>query len=459
MPFPTPQGRQKEVLYLPAAGHTAVLGTAGSGKTTLAILRAAYLADKATPHSGKTLLVTFTRTLVSYLKHLQDSRMREVKVEHYHQFARGYLAHRSKLGYGQICTPSQRRGFLESALKKAVSFQESSPDWRRHFEGWSGQLRWSYQMCIRDHSTFQSRLGCSEADARRFWQVRTDYERIRTSGGKLFDWDDIALAVSDELALDIDDRLYKHIVIDEGQDFSPAIIRSLVAAVPDDGSITFFGDVAQQIFGADFTWRDAGLKIGEPWLFCENYRNSSQIASLALAITGMPYYEGVADIVQPRQPTAAGPKPLLVLFQTKQREIDFVIDQAVNFSRVGTIAILTRDRSDESTFLQRFKAGAFQRLHRDIAQWDVRHNLSIGTYHSAKGLEFDSVILPFVSDTRLPDPDSILDIGLDKASASDGRLLYVGTTRAKSSLVFTSTGQPTKLLPAPGNLYSVTTRE
>lgn len=43
MPLPTPIGRQKEVLYLPAKGHVAVLGTAGSGKTTLAILRSAYL--------------------------------------------------------------------------------------------------------------------------------------------------------------------------------------------------------------------------------------------------------------------------------------------------------------------------------------------------------------------------------------------------------------------------------
>ena len=42
MSLPKPIGRQKEVLYLPAQGHLAILGTAGSGKTTLAILRAAY---------------------------------------------------------------------------------------------------------------------------------------------------------------------------------------------------------------------------------------------------------------------------------------------------------------------------------------------------------------------------------------------------------------------------------
>jgi ABC-type taurine transport system ATPase subunit len=40
MSLPTPIGRQKDVLYLPTQGHFVVLGTAGSGKTTLAVLRA-----------------------------------------------------------------------------------------------------------------------------------------------------------------------------------------------------------------------------------------------------------------------------------------------------------------------------------------------------------------------------------------------------------------------------------
>ena len=73
MALPIPIGRQKEVLCLPAKGHFVILGTAGSGKTTLAILRSAYLSDPSTDHHGKTLLVTFNRALVAYLKHLQEA--------------------------------------------------------------------------------------------------------------------------------------------------------------------------------------------------------------------------------------------------------------------------------------------------------------------------------------------------------------------------------------------------
>lgn len=35
----TPQGKQAEVFALPAKGHLVVLGTAGSGKTTIGIIK------------------------------------------------------------------------------------------------------------------------------------------------------------------------------------------------------------------------------------------------------------------------------------------------------------------------------------------------------------------------------------------------------------------------------------
>ena len=81
MSLPTPIGRQREVLYLPAQGHVVALGTAGSGKTTLAILRSLYLADQSTDHGGRTLLVTFNRCLVTYMNHLalDGEQQRSVK--------------------------------------------------------------------------------------------------------------------------------------------------------------------------------------------------------------------------------------------------------------------------------------------------------------------------------------------------------------------------------------------
>ena len=99
--LPRAVGRQREVLYLPARGHTVVLGTAGSGKTTLAILRSLYLSDPSTGHAGRTLLVTFNRCLVTYMEHLAGAIQRPIDVRNYHRFARGYPQFQRQTPVGQ----------------------------------------------------------------------------------------------------------------------------------------------------------------------------------------------------------------------------------------------------------------------------------------------------------------------------------------------------------------------
>ena len=117
--LPRPRGRQREVLYLPPNGHTVVLGTAGSGKTTLAILRSLYLSDPTTDHGDKTLLVTFNKCLVTYMKHLAGNLRRNIVVENYHHFARGYLSRRGKLPWNSINDPDDRTRCIEGALRQA----------------------------------------------------------------------------------------------------------------------------------------------------------------------------------------------------------------------------------------------------------------------------------------------------------------------------------------------------
>src|SRR6266513_2972381 len=78
MPLPKPRGKQREVLALKPEGHVVVLGTAGSGKTVLALLRAAYLSQPVTPHFGKTLLLCFNKALAVYLNAQRDSSLNGV---------------------------------------------------------------------------------------------------------------------------------------------------------------------------------------------------------------------------------------------------------------------------------------------------------------------------------------------------------------------------------------------
>ena len=268
----------------------------------------------------------------------------------------------------------------------------------------------------------------------------------------LYDWSDLASAVLRELPSDTSTRRYRHVVIDEGQDFSPEMLRSLAAIIPGDGSLTFFGDIAQQIYGQRMSWRSAGLTARDIWRFRENYRNTRQIAKLALALAAMPHFPDDPDLVEPTTPAADGPLPALRRLSNESEERKLVVPRAVEQARTGTVAILFRTREQERQFRRYLPDDATQ-LHRDLDVWPSGPGLFYGTYHAAKGLEFDTVFLPFLSDDNWPHPPDVRNLGIEEAASRDSRLLYVGITRARSTLVLTYCGRLTSLLPGPNGLY------
>ncbi len=286
------------------------------------------------------------------------------------------------------------------------------------------EIRWLEQNGIRTLEAYQRavRTGRGEARIRQdqrvvVFKVLEDYRTLRRDRGFEYDWDDVAGTVCEELGQDDSERRYRHIVIDEGQDFSPDMIKSCALAIPRSGSLTFFGDVAQQIYGHRISWRSAGLAITRPWLFQENYRNTKQVARLGLAISLMPYFRDVPDSVEPNSPVADGPLPMMVRCSSIAEELRFAVGRAVAASRTQRVAILLRSRNDESLIRSSLPAGAV-RLDRDLSTWRVGPGLHYGTYHSAKGLEFDLVVMPFCSADRLPDPEVREAFGDEDAAAS-----------------------------------------
>jgi superfamily I DNA/RNA helicase len=378
-------------------------------------------------------------------------------VENYHKFARGYLSARGKLDFGEIADARDTRVYIETALTEIESKSEKRLG--RTTAVLEDEFKWIGQHGIADRQSYISaeRVGRQEERIdkklrERVWDVYEGYRAARANAGKKYDWHDLASAVADELEADQTERRYRHIVIDEGQDFSPEMIRSLVKAVPADGSVTFFGDVAQQIYGHRMSWRTAGLKVSKVWNFKENYRNSAQIAALALAISRMPYFEGGPDIVEPVAPKAAGPLPTLVSCKDMAAEVSFVVDQAVRASATRSVGIIFRKRGTDRLFSRRLPKGSVK-LDGNLGEWRGGPGICYGTYHSAKGLEFDTVLLPFCDAGSMPDRDAIATHGKEEAAMADGRLIYVGVTRARTGLIITHTGALTSLLPTDTQLY------
>src|SRR6266536_2148245 len=73
---------------------------------------------------------------------------------------------------------------------------------------------------------------------------------------------------------------------------------------------------------------------------------------------------------------------------------------------------------------------------------DARRGVHLLTYHGAKGLEFEQVLLPRLEEKELPSKQARRPSEL----AEERRLFYVGMTRAKRGLAITWVGKPSRLL-------------
>lgn len=346
----TPKGKQEEVMALPAKGHIVVLGTAGSGKTTIALLRAHHLAN--IPESGRVLLVTFNGALVEYMRGISKSRSAKLVVENYHKFARGYLNNRGKMPrWNGILSPDEKAYYIEQAVDVLKKEYPAESTLRRAKEFFIDEITFIEKFGFADLATYNEaeRIGRAAANIKRenrkwIFAVYKKYIELREAVGRKYDWDDLAFYVYNELQDDENERRYTHIIVDEGQDFSPMMIKSLVDAVADGGSFTFFGDVAQQIYGSRLSWRDSGINADKIWRFDVNYRNPATITAFAKDITESEYWRQDGDMVEATAQIAEGPKPILVKFSNKPREMAWVVERAISTGKTSSTVIVCRTK-------------------------------------------------------------------------------------------------------------------
>lgn len=142
MAIPEPIGKQQEVVCLSVHGHHIVLGTAGSGKTTMAVARAKYLANPSLPGSGRTLIITFNKTLMRYIRAIAGGLGSSIVVENYHRFARGYLNSRGLMADGSIVSSSKRDSLIDEAVRTITNEYQENAFFRRPLKFFSDEIRW-----------------------------------------------------------------------------------------------------------------------------------------------------------------------------------------------------------------------------------------------------------------------------------------------------------------------------
>jgi len=228
-----------------------------------------------------------------------------------------------------------------------------------------------------------------------------------------------------------------HLVLDEAEDFSLFELSVLGRLQGAQKSVTFAGDEAQQTTTgfADFdtALAEFGARDAEVCRLAVSYRCPRPIFELAREVLG-PLLSGA-----PKSAARAG---------VPVGQFEFPTPELASLFCVGEIVDLAQREPDASIAVVAHDAEAARRLHAllpDRAQarlvlsgeFGFDPGIDVTELDQVKGLEFDYVIVPQVSDAIYPLSDEAR------------RRLHVAVTRAVWQLWLVSGGKRSKILPLP----------
>ena len=258
-------------------------------------------------------------------------------------------------------------------------------------------------------------------------------------------------------------RPFRHVLVDEAQDLTPAhlqLLRALVEPGPDD--LFLAEDSHQRIYGKKITLSHYGIQVrGRSRRLTRNYRTTRQNLDVAFGILDPGTYEdmeGQAEehhYVSPR----SGPEPLLLHATDRADELSKAAellrvwleqDRDSEDSAPETIAVLVRDRYQRDAVVNGLAQHGIEvrAVDREAAG---RGMPVVMTMHRAKGLEFRKVLLFDVSRNAIPRSlrdQQYSDADRDDALLRERSLLYVAATRARDQLAISWSGEASPLITA-----------
>ncbi len=430
-------------------GPARVTGSAGTGKTVVALHRAVNLAR--TGENMRVLLTTFSRALASSLK-LKLSRLNadgdgapgRIHVETLEQLA--YRLHSERFGQPNIASAAQIRAALKHGAD-AVDPEAFTPgflerEWSDVVDAWSLETWQAYRDVPRLGR--KSRLGPRQREIA--WAV-FQQARSRLDARGLTTWSGVYARLAD--AMSSGASPFEHIVVDEAQDLSVPELRFLTAMAGDrPGGLFFAGDLGQRIFRPPFSWKQLGVDVrGRSATLKVNYRTSHQIRSRSdrLLPNAISDVDGEHSDRRGTVSVFNGPEPLIQIADDEADETarvaDFIGRQVAAGLAAEEIGIFVRTSSLLMRARDAVNAAGFDATELDADTAPVSGQVSISTMHWAKGLEFRAVAVMACDDEVIPLQDRIEAItdqaDLDEVYETERHLLYVACTRARDSLLVT----------------------
>ena len=427
-------------------GPARVSGSAGTGKTVVALHRAAAILQK--DKQAKILLTTFSSPLANALKHKLsiltgngNTNMTILPFE-------GVATELFILAFGRTpraATEEQVRKALETAVSEldntGFTIQFFVSEWRNVIDAWQVDNLEAYQNVPR----IGRRSRISSGQRERAWPVFARTRELLTGQG-LHTWPEIFAEVASYFASE-DIKPFTHIVVDEAQDLGVPELRMFAVLKPDNPDGLFFsGDLGQRIFQRPFSWNALGVDIrGRSHTLKVNYRTSHQIRRAADRLLP-PVIRDVDGNEENRRDVISvfnGLDPQVKTFDNASQETDEVATWLRKIMEDGIkpeeTGIFVRSNNELSRAREVVKLAGHTPLELSNRVENRDGRISIGAMHLAKGLEFQAVVVMACDDDILPLQGRIETVAdedeLDEVFETERRLFYVACTRARERLL------------------------
>ena len=450
---------QREWVERDYSGPARVSGSAGTGKTIVALHRAVFLA-RANPEA-RVLLTTFSDILANALRTKlrrlisNEPRLAE-RLEVHSIDAIGRRLFKSHLGQSQIVSQAKVLELLKAAAREVGGHKFSLPflltEWEQVVD--ASQLEtWE---AYRDVMRLGRKTRLPEKQRAVLWSI-FDHVRARLAVGNLIT-DAGMFSRLTALVSGSKNPPFDFAVVDEAQDISVAHLRFLAALGADrPNSLFFAGDLGQRIFQQPFSWKALGVDIrGRARTLHVNYRTSHQIRMQADRLLG-PEVSDVDGNTEDRGNTISvfnGPAPTIRVLDSLKAEAATVSKWITDLKKEGVapheLGVFVRSAAE----LDRARAAvkdaglAFKILDEKVET--TSGHVSISTMHLAKGLEFRAVVVMACDDEVIPLQGRIEtvadDADLEEVYNTERHLLYVACTRARDYLLVTSVAPASEFL-------------
>ena len=442
---------QREIVERRFGGPARVAGTAGTGKTVVALHRAVHLARQSP--EARVLLTTFSVTLARMLR-LKLSRLTAGEPALASRIAvepvddAGFTLYEQSFGTPRRATEGMISAAL-AELSRSVGGHAFSDafllnEWTEVVDAW----RLTTWEAYRDVARLGRKTRLGETQRAKLWEI---FSRMHTrlDEAALFTPAMLFAAVAADLGRTGNSK-YQHVVVDEAQDINVPQLRFLAALAGDRPDGLFFaGDLGQRIFQTPFSWKSLGVDVrGRSHTLRINYRTSHQIRSQADRLLD-PQIADVDGNVENRRNAVSvfnGPDPEVRLFKDETGEIaaigEWIRARLAEGVVPEEIGVFVRSAAEVPRARDAIRAAGLEPTAPQPGVDPERGKVVLLPMHLAKGLEFRAVVTACCDDEVLPLQSRIEEVtddsDLEEVYNTERHLLYVACTRARDRLFVTA---------------------